>query len=554
MKPLSIMSLLMLPFFASVSLAAPVADDVLGTLYGMRTAYRSSYAPADWKKKISGYDLETEFAKATSRVQLQPNMTVAEARGVFKDFIYSMQDYHTSISFALTEKATLPFIVKGAGNRVFIVHIDRTKLSEQAFPFQVGDEVISFAGKPVADVIASLQAEIPTNVPQTDRALAEQRLTKREAARGYSVPQGPVNVAIQRKGAAQATELQLIWEYVPERVGNRNTWNARLSLNDSSSLFHPMMDVKLASTSAENPYDLGAKKTYTPDLGVKVWEAPKDNAFDAYIYKAPDRRLIGYVRIQGYIMPDYQKAVTDFAAIIRQFESTTDAMVIDQVNNPGGSVFYLYSLVSMLADKPMKTPRHRMSVDQADVVQAVELADKLRTVKNDEDASKILEKEDMDGYPSTYQAAQFALSYAEFISSEWSAGRRLTTPYWIGGVDEINPAPTHYTKPVLVLINNLDFSGGDFFPTILQDNQRATIMGSRTAGAGGYVKEIKIPNSVGVKAFRTTASIAERLSGNPIENLGVTPDVTYEHTVDDLQSNYAPYVKAINTTILSLIK
>ena len=57
MKPLSIMSLLMLPFFASVSLAAPVADDVLGTLYGMRTAYRSSYAPADWKKKISGYDL-----------------------------------------------------------------------------------------------------------------------------------------------------------------------------------------------------------------------------------------------------------------------------------------------------------------------------------------------------------------------------------------------------------------------------------------------------------------------------------------------------------------
>ena len=79
-------------------------------------------------------------------------------------------------------------------------------------------------------------------------------------------------------------------------------------------------------------------------------------------------------------------------------------------------------------------------------------------------------------------------------------------------------------------------------------------MGSRTAGAGGYVKEIKIPNSVGVKAFRTTASIAERLSGNPIENLGVTPDVTYEHTVDDLQSNYAPYVKAINTTILSLIK
>jgi hypothetical protein len=360
-----------------------------------------------------------------------------------------------------------------------------------------------------------------------------------------------VMIAVQPQGSNQARELQLLWEHTPESVANR-TWS--FEKEAESTLFHPVMDVKLGSTVVESPYDLGAKKTYTPDLGVKVWEASKDNSFDAYIYKAPDRRLIGYVRIQGYIMPDYKKAVSDFAAIVRQFEATTDAMVIDQVNNPGGSVFYLYSLVSMLSDHPMKTPRHRMSVDQVDVTDAVKFADKVRKVTNDDEAAAALGDEDLDGYTATYQVARFALNYAEFIKSEWSAGRKLTTPYWIAGVDQINPSPTHYTKPILILINNLDFSGGDFFPTIMQDNQRATIMGSRTAGAGGYVKDIKLPNSVGVASFRTTASIAERVSGNPIENLGVTPDVPYEHTVDDLQSNYAPYVKAINANVLSLIK
>lgn len=533
-----------------------VADDVMDTLYTMRSAYRSSYAPADWKKKQFGYDLEAEFKKAVQAVQAKPDLTVAEARPIFKDFIYSMKDYHTSISFASTEKAVLPFTVKNVGDRYFIMHIDRVKLSEKAFPFKVGDELITFDGKPVKEAIADIEDNTGDNVPETDRSVAALRLTTREASRGYlKIPQGPLVVGVQKKGSSTVQNLQLLWDYTPEKIGPRVNWSTTFN-RESSNLLLPKMDVDIATNSPnlDNPYDLGAKQTFTPDLGLKIWEAPKENEFYAYIYKAPNGRLVGYLRLPRYTMKDYNKSVKDFETVIKHFESLTDALVIDQVNNPGGSVFYLYALVGMLADQPMQTPRHMMTITQEDVADAANLAEKFKDVKNDEDAVKALAGEDMHGYPITYQTAQFAINYANFFVSEWNAGHKRTAPYWIGGVDQINPNPTHYTKPILVLVNNLCFSGGDFFPGTLQDNKRAVIMGSRTAGAGGYVRSVKVPNNVGIVQFRTTGSLAERVQGNPLENLGVTPDVPYEMTVDDMQDNYKPYVKAVNEQVVKMIK
>jgi C-terminal processing protease CtpA/Prc len=179
--------------------------------------------------------------------------------------------------------------------------------------------------------------------------------------------------------------------------------------------------------------------------------------------------------------------------------------------------------------------------------------DQLKNIHNEEQARQAMSPADIAGYEPSYEFVKFMRSYAQFIMDEWTAGRTLTRPYWIAGVNYINPSAVHYTKPVLVLINHLDFSGGDFFPTILQDNKRVTIMGTRTAGAGGYVNDIRLPNNIGVAAFRVTESIATRIDGNPIENLGVTPDKVYEMTVEDYTQNYAPYVRAINATVNELL-
>ena len=118
----------------------------------------------------------------------------------------------------------------------------------------------------------------------------------------------------------------------------------------------------------------------------------------------------------------------------------------------------------------------------------------------------------------------------------------------------IHPNPNGtYTKPILLLVDELAFSAGDFFPAILQDNNRATIFGTRTAGAGGYVTGGKVNNRLGVMGYHLTGSMAVLSDDSPIENLGVTPDVQYTITPDDYENNYRGYVAAVQSVIESMV-
>ncbi|MGK5087066.1 protease-like activity factor CPAF [Bdellovibrionota bacterium FG-2] len=523
-------------------------DDVTTYLYGMKSVYRTQYAPAAWKKQFASYDLDTEFKNAIDAVQSRPELSLADSRTIFKNFIYAMKDYHTSISFVTTEAATLPLTVRGTDKNLYLVNIDRAKLPQSTFPFSEGDELISVNGKSALAELAALQAETPANVPATDKALAEATFFRRRASRGIQVPQGPVTLGIKRNGANEVSLIEMIWDYTPEKIAPRHNLVSS-ALSARHGLFHPQMNAQLSAISnAETPFDLGARKPCTPTLGKKIWQSSIDDFYHAYIFQTPERKLVGYIRISSYEQEDYDLAIEEFAKTMELFESTTDAMVIDQINNPGGSVFYLYALASMLSPAPLKTPLHRMSVTQADVAEALDIIGKLANVKTDAEAQTLF-KGELNGYPASYEFARFYLSYAQFIVSEWTAGRKLTHPYWIGGVDHINPSQSHYTKPILFLTNHLDFSGGDFLPAILQDNKRVTVMGSQTAGAGGYVYDVQIPNNLGIDSFRVTASIAERVDGNPIENLGVKPDVLYEMTSEDFTQGFAPYAAAINAEL-----
>jgi carboxyl-terminal processing protease len=68
--------------------------------------------------------------------------------------------------------------------------------------------------------------------------------------------------------------------------------------------------------------------------------------------------------------------------------------------------------------------------------------------------------------------------------------------------------------PVVVLVNEITKSASELFVASLQDNRRATVMGTRTFGKGVYQEIVVLPDSGGL---RLTMGAYIRPSGHPIE-------------------------------------
>ncbi|HXS99290.1 MAG TPA: protease-like activity factor CPAF [Elusimicrobiota bacterium] len=536
---------------------------MLQNLDFIQSAFSAQYGPGQWKESHEGWDLDKRIAEAKAQVLATPGMTIDQYHDVLRRFFGSMKDFHVSVQFNATAASTLPFSVVGANGRYFIEYIDRSKLPETTFPFHVGDELVAFGGKKTSDVVADLVKREGGNTAQTEAALAALFLTSRRAASFGDVQSGPVSVTVKPKGSDKPLTRQLLWDYTPELISGPTTgkqsWTLRAQ-EDAAKKPFPFPTEMLSpvagavgTPTAANPFGLGGRDSFLPALGKKTWASADDDIFSAYEFELPDGRKIGYVRIASYEVDDANAAVAEFAGLMKKFQAETDALVIDQVNNPGGSVFYMYALASMLTDQPLTTPQHHVAITQDDVSSALDFLKTEPLVKNDALAKKVL-GESQEGYPVDYMFYRHMVEYSRFIVSQWNAGKTLTDPTFLDGVDMINPSPVaQFTKPVVLLINELDFSGGDFFPATLQDNKRATLFGTRTAGAGGFVRSVKYPNNVGVAGFSMTGSIAVRADHQPIENLGVRADVQYAPTAADLQNGFADYAKSVDAELVNIL-
>jgi hypothetical protein len=537
-------------------------NKMLGDLEVIKHILEIEYAPKDWKRSYAGWDLDQALAHSKSQVLNNKKITTKQFQQVVKDFLGSTQDYHVNAYFLSTEWSTLPFAIKGANGRYFIDWIDTRRLSSSVYSIAVGDELLKFDGRPVDEVINELKSNAGRFAnPQTDQSLAEMCLTFRSGQRGDVVPKGPVNISVRSVFKGDVYSYQLMWNYHPEHIHNPfdlpglNTAMAALTIDSfkkkksiqRKSFFNPV--AKLYCPTNYTGRGIGSYKSFLPELGSLIWSVDDESPYYAYIYQNSQGKKIGYIRIPHY--KSLGSEVECFGEIIGLFQDATDALVIDQLDNPGGYVENQYVLASMLTDYPLQTPKHRLMINQQDILEAFEILSILEQIQTDEDAESIFWG---SGIFKTYQYVLFLKDYYHFIIKQWNEGRVLTDPIHIEGVDQINPHPRYrYTKPILILINQLDFSGGDFFPAIMQDNKRAVLFGARTAGAGGYVKVFDFPNSHGLAGFTYTASIAERLDKQPIENLGVTPDIAYQVTEEDLQYTYQPYLSRVNQVINALL-
>lgn len=511
----------------------------------LKNQFEQGYAPLNWKQQTFNLSLDEELQLAQNKVD--ECQTLRDCRQAVIQFLSATRDYHVGYSFYSTEMSTLPLTIKSFEGKFIVVEVDSKKLDQTLIPIEVGDEVLEFNGHPIAEEAQKLFVHETVNVEITDRAYADLMLTRRRASRNYAVPKGTVDLKVKSSTENKVYDVQLTWEYTPDSFARLDQPQKKSKLGFRLPQMTSMKALEMSN--AASPYSLGTRESFLPAFGDKIWESDAENTFDAYIFKNENGKLIGVVRIPSYTPDDEVKAVEQFGKIIERFQKVTDGMIIDQNNNPGGSVFYLYALASMLTDKALHTPQHKMAITYSEVQEALDITKQLKDVKDNESAVKEMGSE-LSGYPVSYQVVTMIRNFSDFILAEWKAGKKLSSPYYIWGVDKINPnAKIQYTKPIVILTNELDFSGGDFFPAIMQDNKRVTVVGQRTAGAGGYVHSMTYPSAFGLTQVGYTGSIAERLSLNPIENLGVTPDVLVPMTVEDVRNDFKPYRAAVMKVI-----
>ncbi len=533
-----------------------------------RSTLQAQYAPIEWKGIYADWSLTKEVDKAKKLISSLSPIRTKDYQRIVKQFFNGLGDYHVQVSFYSTEEAFLPISFKSADERFFITSVMYNLLPGPGYKaIKPGDELLSINGKSTENALKEyLEGDNLNPLSITDRSLGELHFSHRLGASGDFVPRGSCNMEILHKGESKSVTYSIPWLYFPELINDIIPSNAKMLMKPQARTMAAEVTPSLFSKPMVAPfftrYDrakykmdqgIGSRTSFVPKLGIPLWVSDPDLChYDAYTFTSPLGYTIGYIRIPHYNASKRQ--VEQFRELIRKMQSTTDALVLDQVNNPGGNLFYMYALAATLANKPLEVPLQRIALTQKEIIEAHETCLILNQISSDEEAQKCLGY-DLDGYPVTLKLAQNCAAFMQDEIECWNRGERFTQPLAVFGIDTIYPDTTiHYTKPILMLINELDFSCGDFLPAILQDNRRAKLFGMRTAGAGGYVLSTSHTNLFGVEFFTYTGSLAFRVDQNPIENLGVHPDIVHEIHQEDLQSNFKTYAEHVVAEVEALLR
>ncbi len=595
-------------------------EDMRTSLNYIYNVFLKNDAPLRKKEERFHIDIQGHYKEFYRAIVSNPNITVAEFQVRLRRFFAAVLNYHDSTMFYATGGARLPLTVipmlVDGQYRYYVAFISPSAQQPELAALKVGDEIVEFNGRPVAAAIDELAAQAGGSSPDTNRLLAAIFLTNQRRARGDQLPaSNEVSLKIRREAQGQpdqAFDIKTKWVITeeqypsdvppddassPKASGGLNQPQSGLDAdNDApesgmdavlkliklaySKVAHPhiaIFEQMVEGAHKSNPHMVGSPESMLPPLGKILWQGPPDNPFRPAIFETVDQRKIGFLRISSYSGSD--KEVAEFKKIIVLFQKETDGLVIDQMNNPGGSVFYLYALASHLTDKPLITPKHQLKIGEPEYTWARQLLSRLQQMMTPPGGPQAPEKAagenpqpqpqpkivrrqpTADGYPITPEFMKGLFKYALFIVEQFADVKtRFTEPMALQGIDYIQPvdnAEERYTKPIVFLTNPLDFSGGDFMPAILQDNGRALIVsvaGEHTAGAGGVVHSLELLNSEGIAGFSYTASMAIRrlLDGSlkdTLEDWGVKGSIRYNPTPKDLKTGFAGLKEFILDTV-----
>lgn len=524
--------------FSIANAALLSTEEKLNDFDALNVNIDSGYGPLIYKQQNKVVDMARLRSDFTEKIK--NSKTNEEFYYLMVQYVASYHDGHFGLTVPTDYTAYLPISTELVNGKVLISEVNRDLLPKEKFAGEKGDEVLTVNGQPVNELLAEIQKYIGSGFELTEKRIASWMVFSRPGKR-MPVPEGKVQFTI-RRGESDITEnYELEWLHKGEKLVEvpepSNKLQLQFNLNATSrpydNLSINMMDNEIENPSADQKFMCsGSTRIDIPKDATLIMKTP----IVAYYYPTA-KGNIGYLRIPEY-MAFNQSYQSEFELRFKQYEyavsvleKNTVGLIIDQDHNCGGSVDFLEKVMGLFMTTPYSPMQFELRANKEEYL-------------NLNKEFKQLDKNTLEYFD--------VKALLELLKNSWLKGEYLTPKTSISGVKTLYPNKINFTKPIIVLIDELAGSGGDAFPSLMKGYGRAKLLGTRTSGLGGHVSEIpNLPNSQ--LAIRMTKSLFYRPDGVAVENNGAVPDYNYTHTRNDFMFGYRDYQKFYTEKMLELL-
>ncbi len=256
----------------------------------------------------------------------------------------------------------------------------------------------------------------------------------------------------------------------------------------------------------------------------KVDDLMADPIFKAKAVLTQSGDTYAYLQIKNF--PADDKILMEwFRAMTAIEDKGIKKVIIDMIDNGGGSLVHGMRMLNMLRQKSLQYPQIQVRLNNNWV----------NSFKSQAAFSE-----------SDYQKA-IASRVVEQMTEDQEAGKILSRPISVTVMDPFFLQNPNVGLPddvkVTLLVNEMCVSMCDIFASVFQNNQMGIVIGQRTMGGGGNVAQHGLSPISKLGLALTESLILDK--GKHIEDEGVTPDILVDMVGDREKGFSNAFMKAL---------
>lgn len=561
----------------------PMSSDAkMSDMYWFYAMYDENYAPLEYKEQRFGFKFGD--LKAKYLAEAQATKTNEEFYSLVYKFVSEFRDAHNSASITTTDLpgrakvAYLGFKGNRQGDKLRVTEFLPTYKSDN-FPVKAGDFITKLNGMPLTEVVktemavyrdlgqdeSNLTLHMPrifnrvsnvNGLPTTEYAVLT--LTRGTEELQVALPWVIEDLyafkraqeAASKKKPAAATDDEgrlaifkmgflsfngkfelnsTIFEKISRAVKSQFDWHNTFRFVDDVPTWMTELQKITGKEEAPagGPLDALAKERAIPEeadpiVTSKVFPAYTmlQKVMDTSGNETGEEKTITYLRVDTFSpAADEAYVLNELKLLLKTMKNRRSKdLVIDMIDNGGGSLTLGLKMAQLFSNQKVVMPEMQFRLSNSWVTtfetEASEREDNSNTPSEKTMNGKVFEKLLEDRAAGLRLSRKFSTETLMDFPEE--ANRELK--------DKIN---------VVLLVNEMCASMCDIFTAVLKDNNMATVVGSRTMGAGGnVVSYAEAP--ISKMQIRQTESLILRGDGvTYIENNGVSPDVELAVSEDE---------------------